>query len=389
MQWQHSATLPDNFITKPLRQLLMQDWLMPKHLVYSLKLGQRVLVNGAYLPVNFEVRAGDHILLTFLPTDFQTPFQNIAPDSAATVAAVYEDTNMLVVNKTPGSKTHANQPGEVGATLNHVAAYLLPKAQQPYMIHRLDQETSGALIVAKDPAVVPILVRLIKEKRIKRTYLTWVHGRLQSEHGTISIPIGRDPEDKRKRQIGGIHPQPATTHYRVIRRIADATLVAVQLQTGRTHQIRVHFSGLGIQSSVTRCTQTTTAASDYYCIAGGSCCRYRMRLRQSGLRHRCLKRLLNLKNTVKNRKTVAGFAIFFGLYIKLSRSWHHLRKAEDFCRSASTPTLNAFRSSSLPILSSTVSKSSLHPFAASVRHRFGRCTRSSPATWPVRSASTN
>ncbi|KRM77555.1 RluA family pseudouridine synthase [Secundilactobacillus collinoides] len=245
MQWQHSATLPDNFITKPLRQLLMQDWLMPKHLVYSLKLGQRVLVNGAYLPVNFEVRAGDHILLTFLPTDFQTPFQNIAPDSAATVAAVYEDTNMLVVNKTPGSKTHANQPGEVGATLNHVAAYLLPKAQQPYMIHRLDQETSGALIVAKDPAVVPILVRLIKEKRIKRTYLTWVHGRLQSEHGTISIPIGRDPEDKRKRQIGGIHPQPATTHYRVIRRIADATLVAVQLQTGRTHQIRVHFSGLG------------------------------------------------------------------------------------------------------------------------------------------------
>lgn len=244
-QWQFDCQLPSDFQSKPLRQLLIDEWYLPKHLIFSLKRGQRVLVNDQYLPVNFDVHPGDHVSLDFLATDFDHPYSNVTPDSAATVKVLYEDVNLLVVNKTQGSKTHPNQPGEVGTTLNHVAAYLAPKNQQPYVINRLDQETSGALLIAKNPAVVPVLVRLVKEKLIQRTYLTWVHGRLNSSQGLIAMPIGRSLTDKRKRQLNGGQPQMAITRYKVIGRKPGATLVAVQLQTGRTHQIRVHFAGLG------------------------------------------------------------------------------------------------------------------------------------------------
>lgn len=243
--WQFNVTLPSDFGEKTLRSLLMTGFYLPKHLVYSLKRSQRVTVNQRYLPVNFNVHSDDTISLTFLPTDFDHPFSNVAPDSAATVAILYEDDNLLVVNKTRGSKTHPNQPGEVGTMLNHVAAYLATKGQQPYVINRLDQETSGALLIAKNPAVVPPLVRLVKEKLIQRTYLAWVHGALQSSQGTIALPIGRDATDQRKRQIDGDGAQMGITHYQVMHRRPNATLVAVKLQTGRTHQIRVHFAGLG------------------------------------------------------------------------------------------------------------------------------------------------
>ncbi|WP_288530650.1 RluA family pseudouridine synthase [uncultured Secundilactobacillus sp.] len=243
-EWSLTKTLPADFVTKPLRQLLATDWQLPKHLIYSLKRGQRVLVNDQYLPVNFTVKAGDTVALTFVRADFRLPESRITPDSAATVRICYEDDNLLVVNKTAGSKTHPNQPGELGSTLNHVAAYLAPRHQQAFMVHRLDQATSGALIVGKNPAVIPPLVAAIKKKEVSRTYRAWVHGTGLAEHGRISLPIGRDPEDKRKRLVNGPQAQAAVTHYRVLKETANATLVAVQLETGRTHQIRVHLAAI-------------------------------------------------------------------------------------------------------------------------------------------------
>ncbi|MGN1292594.1 MAG: RluA family pseudouridine synthase [Levilactobacillus brevis] len=240
MHWTYTQQLPATYIATPLRQQLI-DWRLPSHLIHDLRIHQRVLVNGAYRSMNQLVYGGDTVQLTFLPADFKEPFPNVDPDSAATVAVLYESADLLVINKTHGSKTHPNQPGERGTTLNHVAAYLGPNQPGPYILSRLDQETTGALLMTKTPAVVPIMIRHIADKQVQRTYLAWVHGHLTGD-GVFTDPIGRDPLDKRKRQVNGDHAQPAVTHYHVCDHREQATLIQLRLETGRTHQLRVHLA---------------------------------------------------------------------------------------------------------------------------------------------------
>lgn len=243
--WVFNESVPLEMDGQALKTLLSKYWELPKHLVYSIRHGERVLIDGSYRPVNFAVKSGEHVQLTFVPSDFAAPFPNVAPDSAATVEILYEDANLVVINKRRGDKTHPNQPGEVGATINHLAAYLETENTVPYMIHRLDQETSGALIFAKNPAVVPILVSDIAHKRITRKYLAWVEGTGLPEDGTIDQPIGRDPNDKRKRLINGTNAVNAVTRFQVIKEEGGNSLLSIELETGRTHQIRVHFAAIG------------------------------------------------------------------------------------------------------------------------------------------------
>lgn len=243
--WVFNETVPEKMNGQSVKALLSEYWGLPKHLVYSVRHGERVLIDGAYRPVNFSVKSGEKVQLTFVPSDFAAPFPNVAPDSAATVEILYEDANLVVINKQRGDKTHPNQPGEVGATINHLAAYLKTENTVPYMIHRLDQETSGALIFAKNPAVVPILVANIAHKQITRKYLAWVEGTGLPKDGTIDQPIGRDPNDKRKRLINGTNAVAAVTHFQVIKEQDNYSLISIKLETGRTHQIRVHFAAIG------------------------------------------------------------------------------------------------------------------------------------------------
>ncbi|KRM69713.1 RluA family pseudouridine synthase [Apilactobacillus ozensis DSM 23829 = JCM 17196] len=228
-----------------LKSYLANELLIPKHLIYSLRKDKRILINENYLPMNFNVKNNDKLTLIFKENDFTLPVQNILPDNSKNISIIYENGDLIVVNKPHGIKTHPNYKSEKGTLLNFVESYLNQNNQHAYMIHRLDKETSGAIIIGKNPAVVPILVRLIKEKTIKRYYLAWVNGTLVNNHGLLTEPIGFDNQDPRKRKVNGANAKQALTQYKVIKTKNNNSLLEVELQTGRTHQIRVHLSHIG------------------------------------------------------------------------------------------------------------------------------------------------
>lgn len=243
--WQVVYRLAPNFKPRHLRDLLEQQWLLPHRIVHFLRVRQDVLVNQVYLPMNYTVNAGDLIEMNFLADDFRTSQSSYLQDDAGLVDVLFENEQLLVVNKPAGIKTHPNQPLERGTLMNFAASYLAGNGTAPYMVHRIDQQTSGAVIIAKNPVVVPILDRLISTKQISRSYLAWVAGVFNQSAGQINLPIGRDPFDRRKRMIAGTDAQAALTTYQVIRENAGKTLVKLELGTGRTHQLRVHLAGIG------------------------------------------------------------------------------------------------------------------------------------------------
>ena len=245
MTWTYHIKLDQSYSPQTLRELLQKTWWLSRKVVHFLRTERRVLVNQRYQPVSTVVRSGDLISLTFKESDFATPLPPFDPDPSQSPDVLFENDDLLVVNKPAGIKTHANQPHELGSMINFLQAYFAKKDSNAYNVHRLDQWTSGALLVAKNPVVVPILSRQISQKLIQRTYLCMVEGHLKSRSGTITLPIGLDPHDQRKRQINGPGAQPATTHYQVVREFAERSLLRVQLATGRTHQIRVHLAALG------------------------------------------------------------------------------------------------------------------------------------------------
>jgi len=243
--WQFTYQLPVDFQVCDLRSLLEQKWLLPHRIVHYLRVRQAVLVNQHYLPMNYTVNATDEITMNFLASDFRTSQSNYVQDSDMPIEVLFENEHLVVVNKPAGIKTHPNRPLETGTLMNFAAGYLAKKQLAPYMVHRIDQQTSGALIIAKNPVVVPILDRLISTKQIARNYLAWVSGEFDQQKGTIELPIGRDPEDKRKRMVAGLQAQPALTTYQVMDQRGKDTLVKLKLATGRTHQLRVHLAGIG------------------------------------------------------------------------------------------------------------------------------------------------
>ncbi|MFZ2668688.1 MAG: RluA family pseudouridine synthase, partial [Streptococcus suis] len=183
--------------------------------------------------------AGDLLELTFDQEDY--PEKSIPLGQADLVEELYQDEHLIIVNKPEGMKTHGNEPTEI-ALLNHVSAYV---GQTCYVVHRLDMETSGAILFAKNPFILPILNRLLEDKVIYRDYLALCQGLLKKTDWTITDKIGRDRHDRRKRVVDNQKGQAAFTQVHLLKTIGKNSLVACRLQTGRTHQIRVHLAHNG------------------------------------------------------------------------------------------------------------------------------------------------
>ncbi|MBQ7119635.1 MAG: RluA family pseudouridine synthase [Oscillospiraceae bacterium] len=198
------------------------------------------------LKKNYKVREGDSIEVV-LPElrEIDVEAQDIPLD------IVYEDSDLLVINKARGMVVHpaaGNWDGTlVNALMYHCGDDLsgINGVLRPGIVHRLDKDTSGVMLVAKSDISHNSLAEQIKEHTVRREYRTIVIGNLRDDEGTISAPIGRHKTDRKKMAVTENNSKDATTHYKVIERYPGFTYVSCLLETGRTHQIRVHMSHIG------------------------------------------------------------------------------------------------------------------------------------------------
>lgn len=199
-----------------------------------------VTVNGKTVKASYKVAEDDQLLIAAPePTVLSARPQDIPLD------IVYEDDDVLVVNKPQGMVVHP-APGHPDGTLvnglmYHTTLSPINGVLRPGIVHRIDKDTSGLLMVAKTALAHQGLAAQLKDKTTTREYLAIVHGNIKEDTGTIDAPLGRDPKDRKKHAVvaGGRH---AVTHFAVVERFGTYTLVRCRLETGRTHQIRVHMA---------------------------------------------------------------------------------------------------------------------------------------------------
>lgn len=230
-------TLPESLPQMTVKQFLEEQLLIPRKIRHFLRTKKNILINHEEVHWNETVKPGDICQLTFDEEDY--PKKEILWGNPDLVQEVYQDQHLIVVNKPEGMKTHGNQPNEI-ALLNHISAYV---GQTCYVVHRLDMETSGLVLFAKNPFILPILNRLLEKKEIAREYWALVEGRVESKELVFQDKIGRDRHDRRKRVVDPKNGQYAETHISRLKQFPNKTsLVRCKLKTGRTHQIRVHLS---------------------------------------------------------------------------------------------------------------------------------------------------
>ncbi|MDN6692763.1 MAG: RluA family pseudouridine synthase, partial [Enterococcus sp.] len=212
----------------------IQQWIKEQH----------VSIDGKVIKANYKVSAGDHVLIEIpVPETLDLVPENM------NLEIVYEDEDVVVVNKPQGMVVHPSA-GHPNGTLVNGLLYQIKNLStindvvRPGIVHRIDKDTSGLLMVAKNDRAHESLAQQLKDKTSLRKYVALVHGEIPHEKGRIEAPIGRSKVNRKMQAVieGG---KSAVTHFEVLKRFEGYTLIELQLETGRTHQIRVHMNYIG------------------------------------------------------------------------------------------------------------------------------------------------
>lgn len=205
-----------------------------------------VLVNGKPVKSSYKVENGDRIRLEI--PDAVEPEIEAEPMA---LDILYEDSDIILINKPKGMVVHPAAGHYSGTLVNGLMAHCknelsgINGVMRPGIVHRIDMDTTGVLIVCKNDKAHNAIAEQLKVHSITRKYYAIVHGVLKADTGTVNAPIGRHPVDRKKMSINEKNGKEAVTHYRVLQRFRRFTFVECQLETGRTHQIRVHMASIG------------------------------------------------------------------------------------------------------------------------------------------------
>ena len=241
--------LPEkNDIGRRLDLFVAEEGSVTRSFAVKLIEGENVLVNGKPSNKKYVLREGDVVEMEIPePEEYEAKPENIPLD------IVYEDKSVIVINKPSGMVVHpaaGNYEGTlVNALLYHCKDSLsgINGVIRPGIVHRIDKDTSGLLVVAKTDAAHLFLAEQLKTHDVTRVYRAIIIGNIKEDSGTVDAPIGRNPHDRKKMAVirGDASARDAVTHFRVLERYGRYTYVELELETGRTHQIRVHMASIG------------------------------------------------------------------------------------------------------------------------------------------------
>ena len=212
--------------------------------IKAIKMKGEILVDGKHQTVRYLLQVGETLTIIYPPED-----NHMVPVEIP-LKIVYEDQDVIVVNKPSGMIVHPSAGIYSGTLVNALLYHCqdlsgINGVMRPGIVHRIDKETSGLLMVAKNDKAHKSLSEQLKEHSVTRRYVALVHGVIPHVHGKVNAPIGRDVNDRQKMAVTATNSKNAVTHFKVIERFKDYTLVECELETGRTHQIRVHLSHIG------------------------------------------------------------------------------------------------------------------------------------------------